>query len=425
MLTQTRLAESSKAQKEFNVLYVDDEFINLRLFEMAFKRHYNVFVAENGHQALDILREKEIQLIITDQKMPKMTGTELLESTIHEFPDVIRIILTGYADIESIVRAINRCKIYKYITKPYDQSDMKLTLDKALEFFKVSMENRELIEELSKANMDLERKVEERTSELQVANQRLTDGLVFAQTIQETILPKEADLADRFGDAFVIYQPKDFVGGDFFWHKALTVGERNLDVIAVVDCMGHGVAGALLSMIGESQLRQIISEVEAPGASGVLSRLDEELRKVLSRGSNSSTSSATMDVTLVIVDRDALQMEFSGAKLDLVFFRNGELERIKGTRKSVGSDWEEKLPFESHVLNLEGVSELYMYSDGFQDQFDADNSRKFGSKNLLELIKKSRSSTLSAQKTLILQALNDWKKDNDQVDDITLIGISI
>lgn len=425
MLTETRLAESIRSQKEFNVLYVDDEFINLRLFEMAFKRHYNVFVAESGQQALDILREKEIQLIITDQKMPKMTGTELLESTTQEFPDVIRIILTGYADIESIVRAINRCKIYKYITKPYDQSDMKLTLDKALEFFRVSMENRDLIEKLSRANIDLERRVEERTSELQVANQRLTDGLVFAQTVQETILPKETDLADRFGDAFVIYQPKDFVGGDFFWHKELVVDGRSLDAIAVVDCMGHGVAGALLSMIGESQLNQIISEAEEPTASGLLSKLDEELRKVLSRGSNSDTSSATMDVTLIIVDREASQMEFSGAKLDLVFFRNGELERVKGTRKSIGSDWGDKLHFESHVLNLEGVSEIYMYSDGFQDQFGADNSRKFGSKNLLELITKSRCGNLSDQKTLILQALNNWKKDNDQVDDITLIGISL
>lgn len=424
MLTETKTVESSRPQKEFNVLYVDDEFTNLRLFEMAFRRHYNVFIAESGQQALEILREKDIQLIVTDQKMPRMTGTELLESTISEYPDIIRIILTGYADIEAIVRAINKCKIYKYITKPYDQGDMKLTLDKALEFFKISMENKGLIEELSRINSDLEKKVKERTIELEIANQRLTDGLVFAQTIQESILPSEKDLAMAFKDAFVIYQPKDFVGGDFFWHKRIHTGGRELDVIAVVDCMGHGVAGALLSMIGESQLNHIISELEEPEADNVLSRLDQGLRRVLSR-SEPNGNSATMDVTLVIVDKTASQMQFSGAKLDLVYFRNGELEKIKGTRKSVGSDWEEKTAFVKHEVDLRGVTELYMFSDGFQDQFNGANTKKFGSKNLLELIKNSNRSDFAKQKTVVLNTLKEWKQDIDQVDDITLIGISL
>ncbi len=424
MLTETKLAEPSKRQKEFNILYVDDEYTNLRLFEMAFKRHYNVFVAESGAEAIEILRNEDIQLIVTDQKMPRMTGTELLESTSDEFPDVIRIILTGYADIEAIIRAVNKCKLYKYITKPYDQSDMKLTLDKALELFKVTMEKRSLIEELAEINRDLEKKVKERTNELEAANQRLTDGLIFAQTIQETILPKEQDLQREFQDAFIIYQPKDFVGGDFFWHKKTTIDGRDLNIIAVVDCMGHGVAGALLSMIGESQLNKIFSETAGLSTDKILDKLDEGLRKVLTR-SGSEKNSATMDVTLAIVDKDNNQLQFSGAKLDLIYMKEGELQRIKGVRKSVGSDWNENVNFESHTIDLTGVSDFYMYSDGFQDQFNAENTKKFGSKNLLQLLQSVNLFDLKQQKTIISRTMEDWKKDIEQVDDITLIGISL
>lgn len=421
MLTETKSLEKPKSLKEYNVLYVDDEVINLRIFNMAFKRSYNVFTAESGEDAINILRSEEIHLIITDQRMPGMSGTELLQNTIDEFPDIIRIILTGFADIEAIVQAVNKCKIYKYITKPYDQGDMKLTLDKALELYKVKKEKRGLIDELADINRSLEIKVKERTKELEIANKRLTDGLAFAQTMQEFMLPKEKELSQAFRDAFVVYSPKDFVGGDFYWFKHINKNGKDIKALAVVDCMGHGVAGGLLSMIGETQLGQIINEDKVPHADEVLTQLDAELRKVLIRSSTEGHG-ATMDVSLIIADGINNTLEFSGGKLDLVYFKDGNLERIKGTRRSVGSDWNEKVSFERHHLDLKDVTEIYMFSDGFQDQFDGANERKFGSKQLLELISNTRREDLSSQKKEISQALSDWMRDAEQVDDITLIG---
>ena len=185
LYNESEVAEKSAGTKGYNVLYVDDEIINLRIFKMAFNRTYNVFTAENGNEALKILNVEDIHLIITDQKMPGMSGTELLQKTIDDHPDIIRIILTGFADIEAIVQAVNKCKIYKYITKPYDQDDMMLVLSKALELYQVKRERESLIDELAKINRDLELKVKERTRELEESNKRLTDGLLYAQTIQE------------------------------------------------------------------------------------------------------------------------------------------------------------------------------------------------------------------------------------------------
>ncbi|NQZ75974.1 MAG: response regulator [Ekhidna sp.] len=118
-----------------NILYVDDENSNLRVFDSVFSRYYNVFTANNGKTAIKLLREYDINMIITDQKMPEMTGTDLLEQTLEEFPDMIRIILTGFADIQAIIKAINKCSIYKYVTKPYENAEMREIIDKGLEIF--------------------------------------------------------------------------------------------------------------------------------------------------------------------------------------------------------------------------------------------------------------------------------------------------
>lgn len=134
-----------------NILYVDDEESNLRVFDSVFSRYFNIYTANNGETAIEMLREHKMHMIITDQKMPEMTGTDLLEKTLEEFPDIIRIILTGFADIQAIIKAINKCSIYKYITKPYENSEMKAIIDKGLEIYNMRMKkykvpNKELLD---------------------------------------------------------------------------------------------------------------------------------------------------------------------------------------------------------------------------------------------------------------------------------------
>ena len=134
-LTAEPEVKREKAVKKYSILYVDDEKSNLRVFKSLFKKLFNVYVTEHVSEAFEILKDNEIHLVITDQRMPEMTGTEFLEKMIVDYPDMISIILTGFTDIEVIKRAVNKVGIYKYITKPWDFGEMKSTIDKAMESF--------------------------------------------------------------------------------------------------------------------------------------------------------------------------------------------------------------------------------------------------------------------------------------------------
>lgn len=130
------------------ILYVDDEQHNLTVFEAAFEDHYDVHTAVAARQAIDILRHEDIHLVIADQRMPEMTGVQLLEVVLSEFPDAVRMILTGFIDVDAMIKAINAGRIYQYVTKPWEEKELKVVIDRALEAYMLRLRNRALIEEL-------------------------------------------------------------------------------------------------------------------------------------------------------------------------------------------------------------------------------------------------------------------------------------
>lgn len=141
---------------KIKVLYVDDEEHNLTAFKATFRREYDVFTAISADEGRAILATENINIIITDQRMPHITGVEFLESIIEEYPEPIRILLTGYTDVSAVIDAINKGQIYRYITKPWDEQDLKVTINNAYEVFYLRKENKELMKSLLKANEQLE-----------------------------------------------------------------------------------------------------------------------------------------------------------------------------------------------------------------------------------------------------------------------------
>jgi len=141
---------------KITVLYIDDEANNLNAFKASFRRVFNVFIAESAEEGRKILEQENIQIILSDQRMPKMTGIEFFESIIELYPEPIRILITGYTDINAVIDAINRGQVYKYLTKPWNESEVKNFIEKAFEVFRLRKENVELTEKLLDANKKLE-----------------------------------------------------------------------------------------------------------------------------------------------------------------------------------------------------------------------------------------------------------------------------
>ncbi|HEX8528517.1 MAG TPA: hybrid sensor histidine kinase/response regulator [Cytophagales bacterium] len=166
--------------KQYHILYVDDEAENLLVFKSTFRLDYRIFTATSAAEALQLLEWETIHLVITDQKMPVMDGVTFLRAVARRFPDVIRLILTGYSDLETVVMAVNECGIYRYLTKPWQEEELKRTLENALETYRLRDENQQLLERLSAANGHLEARVAQRTAELVALNEEknLLIGLV-------------------------------------------------------------------------------------------------------------------------------------------------------------------------------------------------------------------------------------------------------
>ena len=183
---------------KYNVLYVDDERDNLDVFESTFWRDYNLHLATSAKEGIDILKDSNIHLIITDQRMPTMTGIEFLEKVHEKYPDPPRIVLTGYSDLDTVIEAVNRGKIFHYATKPWKKEDLQKTIEKALENFRLREENRLLLQrlqisnhKLEDLNKGLETKVKERTAELQEKNEALSETLYQLKNAQVHLIQSE------------------------------------------------------------------------------------------------------------------------------------------------------------------------------------------------------------------------------------------
>ena len=193
--------------RDYPVLVVDDEEENILAFQLNFRHDFTLDAASSGAEALEALLHKEYAVVVTDQRMPGMTGVELLERTVDHFPHLIRIIVTGYTDNQSLIDAINMGRIYKYITKPWSRDEMAVTIKRAIEAYSLARENDRLLEELRHKNEELERIVEERTRKLRDANARLhqlaiTDGLtgLFNHRYFHEKWREEIKRSERFGE---------------------------------------------------------------------------------------------------------------------------------------------------------------------------------------------------------------------------------
>jgi len=271
----------------------------------------------------------------------------------------------------------------------------------------------------------LESKVEERTLDLAEKNKSITDSINYAKRIQNGILPSEKLMRGLLPKSFIYFKPKDIVSGDFYW-----MAEKNGKIfVAVVDCTGHGVPGAFMSIIGESLLEQAINEPYITRTSHILNFIQEGLQKLFEQEhSNDSYDDIFdgMDMSLCAINIHKKRIEYSGACNSLFKVRDGEVERIRGDKFGISAiDYGLKREFTSEYVSFEAGDAFYLFSDGVPDQFGGERRKKFGYKNTSKLLSDISQFGMAKQREVVEKTLEDWGKEVEQTDDICFFGFKI
>ncbi len=276
---------------------------------------------------------------------------------------------------------------------------------------------------VKKENKILENKVNERTHELAEKNRDITSSIEYAKRIQEAILPSQDLIFSKLKNAFILYKPKDIVSGDFYWF-----GEKDkFKIIATVDCTGHGVPGAFMSMIGHNLLNQIIAESDTFDPGLILQELHKGIQSALKQGQNQINTNDGMDVSMIAINTESGDCFWSGAYRSLVIINiNNELEKIEGNKYPVGgAQLDSERIFTTHVRTLKENDTVYMFTDGYADQFGGEKGKKFMVKRFHDVLLSINKLNISDQRNELEFQFNNWKGNYEQVDDVLVIGLKI
>lgn len=271
-------------------------------------------------------------------------------------------------------------------------------------------------------NRTLEYKVETRTEELKEKNDQIMQSIDYSALIQNSILPSNENLTELFSDFYVIWRPKDIVGGDFYW--CYKKGDDFL--IAIIDCTGHGVPGALLTMTATSALDRIVSHINHTDPSLILTEMNKILKGLLSQDNPYDIKDDGLDIGLCHFNTNSKKLTFSGSKIRLYVDDNGELIEIKGDKQGIGYKRSKgDYTYTNHVIEVSNDKTFHMTTDGFPDQHGGEKGFGFGWTRYKELLLKNRTLTLGAQIEEIESAMFEYQGVNTQRDDITLLGFKI
>jgi serine phosphatase RsbU (regulator of sigma subunit) len=266
--------------------------------------------------------------------------------------------------------------------------------------------------------------IEQKNSTLNEQNEKINSSINAAMTIQQSVLPHTDKMSKLLQDYFLIFRPRDVVSGDFYWAEQTHDGKV---VVAAVDCTGHGVPGAFMSIIGSNMLTKVVQLYRATTPAEILMRLDEEIRSVLQQ--DKTDNQYGMDLSVCVlekIDEDNTKVLYSGAKRPLYYIESGDNQVfiLKGDRRSIGGNQNENVLFTNQEVYLKKGSLIYLGSDGFTDQNNAERV-KLGESKFKYLISQNYQVSMQEQKTVLEGFLDSYQRGTVQRDDILLIGIKV
>ena len=261
-------------------------------------------------------------------------------------------------------------------------------------------------------------------SHIERIHKEVTDSISYAKRLQNSALPKLNHVKAHLSDIFILFKPKDVVSGDFYWYAEV----ENQMVITVADCTGHGVPGAFMSMMGISMLKEIVVKEFVTQPDVVLRKLRKEVIKALGQKGEPGEQKDGMDISLCSINKETLELQWAGANNPCYIVRNGELRELKADKMPIAI-YEKMDKFTLHEIQLEKGDIIYLFGDGYHDQFGGPSGKKFMSKRFKELLLSNSDKPLEGQKEILEKTIESWKngygKIYEQTDDITIMGIKI
>lgn len=292
---------------------------------------------------------------------------------------------------------------------------------------KIEIQNAELkdaLHEIRQQQKQIVSKNEElkiQHEQISLKNQEINDSIRYAKRIQTATLPRSMLDNTIISEHFILFKPRDIVSGDFYWYHDFD----NFLVIAAVDCTGHGVPGAFMSMIGITFLNEIVIEKKVFDAGNILDKMRKSVIHALGQDEAIKGTSDGMDMALCVIEKDSKKLQFAGAFNPMICIRNGELIEFKADRMPVGIHGKMKDHFTTRNAQLEKGDTIYLFSDGYADQFGGTTNRKFLNKNFRNLLIEINDFPMKDQKEILSETLKSWQGDIPQVDDILVIGLKI
>lgn len=256
---------------------------------------------------------------------------------------------------------------------------------------------------------------------LEARSSNITESLVYAHRIQNALLPEVSLLTESFPESFILYLPKDIVSGDLYWFYK----HGNRVILVVADCTGHGVPGALMSMIGHNLINSLIKENPDDSPGKILDRLDKMVGSLFPGGKPGAPGiKESMDISVCTLNVKDMTLEFSGAFSSVYYFSGDKLNELKGDKYILGMKPGEA-SYTTHRINVNRGEPVYLFTDGYADQFGGEENKKFMYRRLRYLLTTINRLPMSEQKIILKDTLENWKGTNDQVDDILVMGIRI
>ncbi|MCU0448070.1 MAG: SpoIIE family protein phosphatase [Microscillaceae bacterium] len=422
---------SPEASECWKIMIVDDEeqihtVTRFALGDYQYKNRKLEFIdAYTGEQAVQLLQDHtDVALILLDVVMESNhAGLEVIDKIRTDLKnEFVRIVLRtgqpGQAPEDEV--------ILKYDINDY-KNKTELTDKKLFTTITTGLRSYSDIMEIEHYRQNLESLVVKRTEEvvkqkeiIEQINRDMTASISYASRIQEAMLPHWERIKMFIPEMFIFFQPRDIVSGDFYWFAE----KDGKLLIAAIDCTGHGVPGAFMSMVGDAHLNQIVNADGITSPEVVLGKLHQRVRQSLKQAETQNRDG--MDMALGVIDRYRQTLEYAGAKSPLVYIQNQELFEIKGDRTPVGGEQKEAhRVYTKHTLKIDQPTWVYMFSDGFADQFGGPEFKKFMGKRLRELLFEIHLKPFTEQKAILQQTFEDWKGKERQTDDVLVVGFKI